>query len=230
MTDSIAISVKNVLLGYRKKLSFRRAEKHQVLTGLSFDLIKGETLGVVGKNGTGKSTLLRLLAGVISPDSGSITRHVDTVSLLSLNLGLDPSLSGLDNIRLSGLLLGIPIQQIESHLEDITEYSELGDAIFEPVRTYSSGMSARLGFSVGIYLRPDVLLIDEVLGVGDFEFRKKSTKTLKEKIDSDQTVVLVSHSPFQIEALCDRVLWVENGKTRLIGATKTVLEQYQTQK
>ena len=227
MTESIAISVDNVSLGYRRRLSLRRAERHQVLCGLSFDLMKGETLGIVGKNGTGKSTLLRLLAGIISPDSGKLIRHVNTVSLLSLNLGLDPSLNGLDNIRLSGLLLGIPPQQIESHLEEIIEYSELGDAVYEPVLTYSSGMSARLGFSVGIYLCPDVLLIDEVLGVGDFEFREKSTKTLKERIESDQTVVLVSHSPFQIEALCDRVLWVENGRVRLVGSAKEVLEQYQ---
>jgi lipopolysaccharide transport system ATP-binding protein len=197
------------------------------LSGLSFDLKKGETLGVVGKNGTGKSTLLRLLAGVISPDSGVVKRYVSSVSLLSLNLGLDPLLNGIDNIRLSGLLLGIPLRKIETHLADIIEYSELGDAVYEPVRTYSSGMSARLGFSVGIYLCPDVLLIDEVLGVGDFEFRKKSTETLKGRIDSDQTVVLVSHSSFQIEELCDRVLWIENGKVKLVGEPKEVMEQYQ---
>jgi lipopolysaccharide transport system ATP-binding protein len=227
MSNPIAISLEDVVVSYRKKLSLRPAERHTVLSGLSFDLIKGETLGIVGKNGAGKSTLLRLLAGVISPNRGTIVRNINRVSLLTLNLGLDPYLNGVDNARLSGLLLGISRQEIENSIKDIIEYSELGEAIYEPVRTYSSGMSARLGFSVGIHLHPDVLLIDEVLGVGDFEFRKKSNESLRKKIHSEQTVVLVSHNAAEIETLCNRVLWVENGKTRLAGSPEEVLSQYQ---
>lgn len=224
---TVAISARNLCISYRKRLSLRRTEPHVVLSGVSFDLEKGETLGIIGRNGAGKSTLLRVLADILRPNSGKVVRHVQTVSLLSLNLGLDPNLSGVDNAILSALLLGMPLREAERVLPEIVRFSELGEAIYEPVRTYSSGMNARLGFSSGIFLQPDVLLIDEILGVGDVEFQKKSSAMLQEKIVSNQTVVLVSHNASQIRALCDRVVWIENGQAIAIGGTREVLSQYE---
>lgn len=223
----VAISVRDLCLSYRKRLSLRHIKPHVVLSGVSFDLKKGETLGIIGRNGAGKSTLLRVLADILKPNSGEVIRHVQTVSLLSLNLGLDPNLSGVDNAILSALLLGFQRKEAERVLPEIIEFSELGEAIYEPVRTYSSGMNARLGFSSGIFLQPDVLLIDEVLGVGDVEFQKKSFAALREKIVSNQTVVLVSHNAGQVRTLCDRVVWIENGEAIAIGDTKEVLSQYE---
>ncbi len=225
--QATAISVQNLGISYRKRLSLRRSEPHVVLSDVSFDLLKGETLGIIGRNGAGKSTLLRILAGILKPNKGKIAWQVQTVSLLSLNLGLDPNLSGVDNAVLSALLLGFNRKDAEQSLPEIIEFSELGEAAYEPVRTYSSGMNARLGFSIAIHLQPDVLLIDEILGVGDVEFQKKSSGALQQKINSDQTVVLVSHNAMQIEALCDRVVWVENGKAMAVGVTEKVLEQYE---
>ncbi|WP_456381016.1 ABC transporter ATP-binding protein [Thiolapillus sp.] len=222
-----AISVQNLGISYRKRLSLRRSEPHVVLSDVSFDLLKGETLGIIGRNGAGKSTLLRILAGILNPNIGKIDWQVQTVSLLSLNLGLDPNLSGVDNAVLSALLLGFNRKEAEQSLPEIVAFSELGKAAYEPVRTYSSGMNARLGFSIAIHLQPDVLLIDEILGVGDVEFQKKSSQALQQKINSDQTVVLVSHNAAQIEALCDRVVWIENGKAMAVGVTGEVLEQYE---
>lgn len=224
----IAISVRDLCISYRKKLSLRHAEPHAVLSGVSFDLRKGETLGIIGRNGAGKSTLLRVLADILKPNNGEVVRHVQTISLLSLNLGLDPNLSGVDNAILSALLLGLQRKEAEKVLPEIIEFSELGQAIYEPVRTYSSGMNARLGFSSGIFLQPDVLLIDEILGVGDVEFQQKSSAAVKKKILSNQTVVLVSHNAEQIRALCDRVVWIENGEAIAIGDTGDVLSQYES--
>ena len=223
----IALSVRDLSLSYRKRLSLRRTEPHVVLSGVSFDLKKGETLGIIGRNGAGKSTLLRVLADILKPNGGTVVRHVQTVSLLSLNLGLDPNLSGVDNAILSALLLGLKRKEAEKVLPEIIEFSELGQAIYEPVRTYSSGMNARLGFSSGIFLHPDVLLIDEILGVGDVEFQKKSSAAVQKKIVSNQTVVLVSHNAEQIRALCDRVVWIENGEALAVGNTGDVLSQYE---
>lgn len=201
--------------------------RHWVFSDLSFSVLRGETLGIVGRNGAGKSTLLRLLAGVLEPDKGKINHHQHSVSLLSLNLGLDPQLSGIDNAILSALLLGIDKQQAKNNLEKIIGFSELGEAIYDPVKTYSSGMKTRLGFSIAIHLQPGVLLIDEVLGVGDLDFRIKSSNILNSKINSTQTVVLVSHNMQQIRELCDRVMWIEDGHLKGIGSTTQVLEDYE---
>lgn len=225
--SSVAISARNIGISYRKRLSFRHQEANAVLSDVTFDLLKGETLGVVGRNGAGKSTLLRLLAGVLAPDKGTLTTNITNVSLLSLNLGLDPHLSGLDNAILSGLLLGLSQSEAEKNLSEIIDFSELGGAIYNPIKTYSFGMLTRLGFSIAIHLKPDVLLIDEVLGVGDAEFQVKSHQALKGKINSEQTVVLVSHNSDQVRALCDRAIWIENGKSMLIGDTNLVMEQYE---
>lgn len=213
-------------MAYRRRLSLRQQEKKPVFQGLSFDVFSGETLGVIGKNGTGKSTLLRLIAGILDPDSGNIDRFNNSVSLLSLNLGLDPQLSGIDNAILSAVLLGFSKQEAEKTLPDIIEFSELGNAIYDPVTTYSSGMQTRLGFSTALHLRPDILLIDEVLGVGDQRFQQKSSAALVEKITSNQTVILVSHQLPQLENLCTRVLWIEHGKLKKLGPAKQILNEY----
>ncbi len=213
-------------MAYRRRLSLRHQEKKPVFQGLSFDVFSGETLGVIGKNGAGKSTLLRLIAGILDPDSGNIDRFNNNVSLLSLNLGLDPQLSGIDNAILSAVLLGFSKREAEKTLPNIIEFSELGNAIYDPVKTYSSGMQTRLGFSTALHLRPDILLIDEVLGVGDQRFQQKSSAALVEKITSNQTVILVSHQLPQLENLCTRVLWIEHGKLKKLGPAKQILNEY----
>lgn len=224
---SIAISVRNLQLGYRRRLSLGKRSIHPVLTDVSFDLHTGETLGILGRNGAGKSSLLKLLAGILDPDSGTITRYVLTTSLLSLNLGLDLNLSGEDNAILGGLLLGYSQRESRNNLGKIKEFSELGQAFYEPVKTYSSGMYARLGFSIAIHLQPDVLLIDEILGVGDAEFQKKSRAALAQRIHNGQTAVLVSHSTDQVRNLCKRAVWIEDGQVKMEGDAKPLLTAYE---
>ncbi|WP_312914311.1 ABC transporter ATP-binding protein [Candidatus Competibacter phosphatis] len=194
---------------------------------MSFDLHHGESLGVIGRNGAGKSTLLQLLAGILRPDQGTLINHGVRATLLSLQIGFVPYLSGRQNAILSGMLLGLAKQEVEEKMADIRAFSELGDFFDQPINAYSSGMKARLGFSVAFQLNPDVLLIDEVLGVGDAEFKAKSSQIMREKIRSDKTIVLVSHSPGTIRQLCDRAVWIDNGATRAEGETTEVLDRYE---
>ena len=176
----------------------------------------------------GKSTLLRILAGILTPDIGQITYHIEKVriSLITLQAGFIPTLSGKENAILSGMLLGSTKKEIQSRMNQIIEFSELHEFIDKPVKTYSTGMKARLGFSVAYYSEPDVILLDEVLGVGDVEFRAKSTKAMKERIKSNKTVVIVSHNPTILSELCDRLIWIENGITMSQGNVDDVLNQY----
>jgi lipopolysaccharide transport system ATP-binding protein len=203
-----------------------RWNKYWALKDVSFDIYHGETLAVIGRNGAGKSTLLRVLAGIISPDRGRVQNNGCTISMLSLRVGFIPHLTGRENAVLSGMLMGLRRREVEKRMDAIVDFSELGSFIDEPVRTYSAGMNARLGFSVAFQSDPDILLIDEVLGVGDVEFRKKSTDALREKIKSDKTVVLVSHMPQTVKELCNRAVWIEGGATKAEGGTNEVLEQY----
>ncbi len=196
------------------------------LRGIDLAVMPGETLGVIGRNGAGKSTLLQLLAGVIAPDEGRIGGAARHVSLLALQAGFIPHLSGRDNALLSGMLLGFPRRQVERLLPEIVGFAELGRFIDQPVRTYSAGMRARLGFSVALQLDPDVLLVDEVLGVGDAAFQRKSTEAMKAKIRSRRTVVLVSHSLPVLRELCDRVMWLADGAVRMEGRPEKVLAAY----
>lgn len=206
MTRQPVITVRNMGIRYKRTGSlFQRSRYYQVFEGLNFELYRGETLGIIGHNGAGKSTLLRALAGIIQPDSGEVINHGVTVSLLALQAGFDPELPGTDNAVLSAMLLGYTRRQALARLPDIAEFAELGEFMEEPVKTYSSGMRARLGFSVAMLLTPDVLLLDEVLSVGDKAFRKKAEREMARKIHSDQTVVLVSHSEQLIRRNCDRV-------------------------
>ncbi|GGK09170.1 hypothetical protein GCM10007426_41750 [Alloalcanivorax dieselolei] len=203
--DDVIISLRDVGVRFkRRKGLFRKPDYYQALEGISFDIYRGETLGIVGRNGAGKSTLLKVIAGIIQPDSGEVINHGVTASLLTLQAGFDGELPGTDNAIVGGMLMGYTRKQVEARMDDIREFSELGDFMEQPVKTYSSGMRSRLGFSVAMYLSPDVLLLDEVLSVGDKEFKQKAEAEMMKKIHSDQTVLLVSHSESQVERVCER--------------------------
>jgi lipopolysaccharide transport system ATP-binding protein len=227
MSGDTIIELKNVGVRYRRKAGFMRSNAFWALHDVSFDLKHGETLGVIGRNGAGKSTLLRLLAGILAPDTGSILRKTDKVSLLALQAGFIPALTGRENAVLSGILLGMSRAEVEARMDEMVRFAELEQFIDEPVRTYSSGMRARLGFTVAFQADPDVLLIDEVLGIGDASFKEKSSAAMHEKIASDKTVVIVTHHPETIMDLCDRVVWVNQGVTVEVGEPLAVVEHYQ---
>jgi lipopolysaccharide transport system ATP-binding protein len=227
MSGEPIIELRNVGVRYRRKAGFMRSAAFWALHDVSFDLKHGETLGVIGRNGAGKSTLLRLLAGILAPDTGEVTRRTERVSLLALQAGFIPSLTGRQNAILSGILLGLSRRETEARMDEMVRYAELEQFIDEPLRTYSSGMRARLGFTVAVQADPDVLLIDEVLGVGDISFKEKSSAAMREKIASDKTVVIVTHHAETVLELCDRVVWVEKGVTVELGDPATVVEHYQ---
>jgi lipopolysaccharide transport system ATP-binding protein len=226
--DNRVLNVDHVGLYYTRRQGFMKRERFWALKDISFDLYAGETLGVIGRNGVGKSTLLKVLAGIIAPDTGTVTVHRPDlrISLLSLGAGFVPFLSGRENAVLNGMMLGATKKEVASRMDDILAFSELNDFFDQPVNTYSTGMRARLGFSVAYHLDPDVILLDEVLGVGDEAFRNKSTDAMKQRIKSDKTVVLVSHSVQMVRELCDRVVWIEDGKSRLEGPAPEVLDAY----
>jgi lipopolysaccharide transport system ATP-binding protein len=221
------MTLRNVGFHFWLKKSLFRKERFAALKDVSFDLFHGESLGIIGRNGAGKSTLLRLLGGITQPDAGTFVNYGYTTSLLSLQVGFDSQLSGIYNAILSGMLMGFTKKEMEDKLHDIVTFAELEGFIDQPVRTYSSGMKARLGFSVAFHLDPDVLLIDEVLAVGDADFRKKSLAVMEEKIRSSKTIVLVSHNAHTIRQLCSRAVWIEEGITRAEGDTKDVLNDYE---
>lgn len=222
------LTLQHVGLHYSKRQSFFKNSRFWALRDVSFNLHLGETLGIIGRNGVGKSTLLRVLAGIISPDKGQMLIHKAgmRISLISLQAGFVPFLSGRENAILSGILLGATKKEILSHMDNIMAFSELNSFLDQPVNTYSTGMRARLGFSVAYYVNPDVILLDEILGVGDEAFRQKSTAAMKQRIKSDKTVVLVSHSVPLVREVCDRLVWIENGKTKAQGEVSEVLDAY----
>ena len=222
------ISLQDVAVRYKRSGNvFRRRSYFEALKSINLDIYPGETLGILGRNGCGKSTLLRLISNVIKPDSGKIINRGASVSLLALQAGFDPNLNGRDNAMLGGMLQGYSRREVRSLLDEINDYSELGDFFYEPVKTYSTGMRARLGFSITTIISPDVLLIDEVMGVGDQHFRQKAERTMVAKMHSDQTVVLVSHSHHQIARLCDRALLIEDGISYSTGKPHEVLTVYE---
>lgn len=235
-----AIEVKDLYVTYRglKKVSIKqsftklrkkgRVEIFEALKGVSFNVEKGKILGIIGKNGSGKSTLLRAVAGIFSPDSGSIDLKEHSVSLLSIGTGFQTKLTGYENIILNGLLLGFSEEEIRKKIPEIIEFSELGEFIYKPVRTYSSGMYSKLAFSITAILEADIMLIDEVLSVGDIHFKEKSGKKMQEIIkDDNKTVIIVSHSMGTIKDLCDEVLWINNGKIMEKGKPDEVIEHYE---
>lgn len=224
--NSPLISLTDVGFTYRTLSGLFSIEKYQALKSISLEVFPGETLGVIGSNGSGKSTLLKVLARIYQPDEGEIVFNANKISLLSLALGFDARLSGVDNAILSSMLLGASLKEAKQKVAGIIDFSELGKFASHPVRTYSSGMRARLGFSVALNMKTDVLLIDEALAVGDAKFKAKSEKAIVEKLASSQTVVLVSHSGAQIKRLCDRAIWIEKGRIILSGETDFVTRKY----
>jgi lipopolysaccharide transport system ATP-binding protein len=223
---SRVLSLRDVGLSYVQRIGLFKRKRFWALKSISFDLYHGETLGLIGRNGAGKSTLLRLLAGIIDAEQGEIISDDSQASLLSLQIGFIPHLTGRTNAILSGMLLGLQRNEVESMMAQIIQFSELENFIDQPIRTYSSGMKARLGFSVAFKADPDILLVDEVLGVGDEEFRKKSATAIQEKIRSNKTVVLVSHAPQVIRQLCDRVVWIEKGVVKMEDEAGIVMDAY----
>ena len=200
--------------------------KIHAINDVSFKIYKGEKIGIIGYNGAGKSTLLNLITGIYSPDTGSVTTYGNISPLLSLGAGFDQNFSGRKNIILNGAVLGYDKEYLESKVDEIIEFSELGDYIDIPIKNYSNGMLAKLGFSIATAVNPDILIIDEILGVGDVNFQKKSADKMKSLMDGGTTVLLVSHSIPQIRELCDKAIWMDNGKLREIGEVNKVCDHY----
>ena len=236
--EEYAITVKDLKIRYKsvqaysiKKSLLRlkgvEAKAFEAVRGISFEVKQGEILGITGKNGSGKSTLLRALAHIFSADEGSIDLHGHSVSLLAIGVGFKNEMTGRENIMLSGMLLGFSEKEVQERMEDIIEFAGLGEFIDMPVRTYSSGMYSKLAFSITAILETEIMLIDEVLSVGDIRFKKKSFKKMRELIqDNDRTVMVVSHSVETVRKLCTRVIWLHDGKIIQDGPTEEVLDAY----
>ena len=236
--NEIAVSVKDLHVYYKdmNRFSLKKSglkgkgsgKIFKAVKGVSFEIPKGQILGICGKNGSGKSTLLRAISGIFSPDKGSINLHGNSISLLSIGVGFQKRLTGYENIFLSGLLLGYSKEEIEEKLDEIIEFSELGDFVYQPVRSYSSGMYSKLAFSITAILETDIMLIDEGLSVGDIHFKEKSYNKMKELIgNEDRTVVIVSHSTKTLVELCDKVIWLHDGLIKDSGDPATIMEKYE---
>ena len=212
-----------------KDLIFHPKRAFQLLKGrkyLAIQVGKGEAVALIGRNGAGKSTSLGLVAGVIKPTKGSVTTRGRVASMLELGGGFHPELTGRENIFLNATLLGLRRKEVQQRMERIIEFSELGEFIDEPIRVYSSGMLAKLGFSVISQVEPDILIIDEVLAVGDISFQAKCIKTIKEFKNRGVTILFVSHNMSDVEKICDRVVWIENHRLREIGSAERIIELY----
>ena len=219
-----AYSIKKSLMQFKKS----KVQVYEAVRGVTFQVPRGEILGVVGKNGSGKSTMLRAIAGIFSPDSGQIDLHGNSVSLLSIGVGFQRKLSGRENILLSGMLLGFSEEQVREKMDEIIEFAGLGKFIDMPVKTYSSGMHSKLAFSITAVLESDIMLIDEVLSVGDARFKRKSYRKMKQLISNEErTVVIVSHSLETLRKLCTSMLWLHTGKVKMIGEPGKVLDAYE---
>ena len=234
----IAVTVKDLHVYYRdmNRFSLKKGglkakgsgKFFKAIKGVSFEIPKGQILGICGKNGSGKSTLLRAISGIFSPDHGSINLHGNSISLLSIGVGFQKKLTGYENIYLSGMLLGYSKEDIDKKVDEIIEFSELKDFIYKPVSSYSSGMYSKLAFSITAILETEIMLIDEVLSVGDIHFKEKSYNKMKELIsDSNRTVVIVSHSSKTLEELCDRVIWLHDGVIMDDGQPKKIMNEYE---
>lgn len=218
--------IKHFLFDLPRGIQSIRQHQFEALRDISFEVNRGENFGIIGRNGAGKSTTLGLIAGVLKPTSGRVSVRGRVSPLLSLGAGFHPDLNGRENIVLNGVLLGLTRREVMQKIDEIVEFSELGEFIDRPIRVYSSGMMARLGFSVVAHLEPEILLIDEVLGVGDAKFQKKCQAKMMSFTESHVTVVLVSHSLSSIISICDRALWIEDHVVRMVGDPMAIAEQY----
>jgi len=196
------------------------------LDDISFKVKEGCTFGIMGKNGAGKSTLLKLICGIISPTQGHIKSNGKITPLLELGAGFNPELTALENILINGLMLGMQKKTIESRYDEILEFAELSGVANEPVRTFSSGMYIRLAFSIAININPDIVILDEIMGVGDAHFQQKSRQKIIEFKDKGKTLIIVSHSPDDIANVCDEAMFLENGKIKEFGDPRKVANKY----
>ncbi len=205
------------------KISYR---EFRALDDVSFHIDRGQVCGIIGRNGAGKSTLLKIISGVLAPTSGKVTVKGNIAPMLELGAGFDQDLSARENIYLNGAILGYTKEFIDSKYEDIVNFSELHDFMDNPIRTYSSGMMMRLAFSIATLVEPEVLIVDEILSVGDASFAEKSNKRMQELMSGGTTVLMVSHVLEQIREMCDRVIWIEKGRIVMDGAPNDVCDAY----
>ncbi|MEC0258391.1 ABC transporter ATP-binding protein [Paenibacillus lautus] len=237
----IAIKVENISMQYRLMSGKINSLKHffinsikknityeefSALQDVSFHIDKGEVFGIVGLNGAGKSTLLKIVAGILKPTSGNVERYGSLVPLIELGGGFNAELTGIENIYLNGMLLGYSKKFIKEKIDEIVEFSELENFIHTPIKNYSSGMKARLGFSIATLVKPEILIVDEVLSVGDHKFKEKSEAKMKSLMGAGTTVLFVSHSLNQMRTMCDRILWLEKGSVKEIGPAQEVCDRY----
>lgn len=241
MEKDIVVSVEHVSmrfnLGQEKidnlkeyTIKFLKRQLHYkefwALTDISLEVKRGEVFGIVGYNGSGKSTLLKVIAGVMKPTQGTVSVKGAMAPLIELGAGFDPNLTGRENIYLNGAILGYKRQYLDEKYDEILSFSELEDFIDVPIKNYSSGMVARLAFSIATLVEPEILIVDEVLSVGDYKFQEKCQDRLKKMIERGVTVLFVSHSIKQVEDLCDRVAWIDRGKLKMVGDSKYVCEMF----
>ncbi|WP_296878970.1 ABC transporter ATP-binding protein [uncultured Methanobrevibacter sp.] len=208
------------------KRNKKEKQKIRILDGITFKVHKGERMGVLGFNGAGKSTLLRIISGIYEPTEGSVKINGKVAPLLAISAGFDKNYTGKNNIFLNGAYLSMEENYLKEKYDEIVEFSELGEFINYPVKNYSKGMQSKLGFSVATAIKPDILILDEVLGVGDIKFKRKSSAKIKSMMKDGVTVLLVSHSIGQIKKICDRCIWIEDGKIVMEGEAKEVCEAY----
>lgn len=230
MDNTTVARLDHVGLGYRKQggLPWKR-NIYWAINDISFEIKRGDTLGIIGRNGAGKSSLLRVIAGIINPDKGIMERAPGTkTTMLSFGAGFESRLTGKQNIILNGLQLGMDKKHVIDRMDQIIELTDIGEFIDQPVRMYSSGMRARLGFAIAYFIDTDILLIDEALATGDEAFREKATGLIREKISSDLTVVIVSHSMSLIASTCSRVIQIENGNSLSELSTEDTIERYRS--
>jgi len=218
--------IKNLLFHFPTAIKSMRTSTYTALKNIDLEISSGETVGIIGKNGAGKSTILGLLAKVLKPTSGQISVKGRVAPLLELGAGFHPELSGRQNILLNGVLLGMLKREVEEKVDEIISFSELEDFIYQPIRTYSSGMLARLGFSVAIHCNPDIMLVDEVLAVGDQDFQKKCMEKMYFFKQLGKTIVLVSHNMEELNKVCDRVILIKDGYSSKDGKPEDILPFY----
>ena len=235
--SEMALDVNHVSIDYKNlmhmsmhqallKKDVKRTDIVRAVDDISFSVERGKILGIVGRNGSGKTTLLRSIAGIFRPDEGYIDTKGNRVSLMAIGIGFNVNNTGRENILKSGMLLGCSLDYVQERMGEIIDFSELGDFIDRPVRTYSSGMYSKLSFAVTAILDTDIMLVDEVLSVGDEHFRKKSYRKMEELMLSNRTVLIVSHATDTLKKFCDSVLWINDGKFMKMGETEDVLAEY----
>lgn len=224
MSQNRVNSLKETIVTFYKRKG--NVKEFWALKNISFSVNKGEVIGIIGENGSGKSTLLKIISGIMKPTVGEVNVYGNIVPMLELGSGFDFELTGEENIYLNGAILGYTKEYVESKKQSIIDFSELGNFIYEPIRNYSSGMLMRLAFSIATEVKPEIMIVDEILSVGDSKFQNKSSKKMLELMGGGTTVLFVSHSIDQIEKMCDKVLWLDHGKIKMFGDTKLVCETY----